>query len=68
MTRGNQRERDRAKAQKAQAGKASKNTKSGAEMLRDKDTVAAIMREKQQRGNTHLELATSTTKALASYG
>ncbi|KAF8544051.1 hypothetical protein BDD12DRAFT_817709 [Trichophaea hybrida] len=50
MTRGNQRERDRAKAQKAAAGKATKSQKSGSEMLRDKDKVAAIMREKQQKG------------------
>ncbi|KAI5845432.1 hypothetical protein BZA05DRAFT_408498 [Tricharina praecox] len=49
MTRGNQRERDRAKAQKAAQGQKKSTGKSGSEMLRDKDKVAQIMREKQQK-------------------
>ncbi|TGZ80395.1 hypothetical protein EX30DRAFT_396395 [Ascodesmis nigricans] len=49
MTRGNQRERDRMKAQKAESGKKKANTKSGSEMLRDKDKVAQIMQEKQRK-------------------
>ncbi|RPB07028.1 hypothetical protein P167DRAFT_579686 [Morchella conica CCBAS932] len=51
MTRGNQRERDRLKAQKAASSQKSKNGKTGSEMQRDKEQVAQIMRQKQQEGN-----------------
>ncbi|KAL0638474.1 hypothetical protein Q9L58_002410 [Maublancomyces gigas] len=47
MTRGNQRERDRAKAQKTAVQQKSKNGKSGTAMQRDKENVAEIMRQKQ---------------------
>ncbi|KAI0163049.1 hypothetical protein BJ166DRAFT_525223 [Pestalotiopsis sp. NC0098] len=48
MARGNQRDKAREKNLKAQAGQKSKNTKSGTEMQRDKDSVAEIMKKKQQ--------------------
>jgi len=48
MTRGNQRERDRLKSQKAAGQQKSKTGKSGTEMQRDKEQVAEIMRQKQQ--------------------
>ncbi|KAI4600517.1 hypothetical protein KJ359_000872 [Pestalotiopsis sp. 9143b] len=48
MARGNQRDKAREKNLKAQAGVKNKNTKSGTEMQRDKDSVAEIMKKKQQ--------------------
>ncbi|KAI2787631.1 hypothetical protein POX_f08004 [Penicillium oxalicum] len=50
MTRGNQRDHDRAKAQKKAASAKSKNTMSGTEFQRAKEDAAAIMREKQRKG------------------
>ncbi|KAI0806451.1 putative serf family protein [Xylaria sp. FL0064] len=48
MARGNQREKAREKNLKAQASQKSKNTKTGAEMQRDKEALAALMRQKQE--------------------
>ncbi|EHK98001.1 hypothetical protein M7I_6234 [Glarea lozoyensis 74030] len=47
MTRGNQRDKAREKAAAKLAGLKSGNSKSGSEMQRDKENVAAKMREKQ---------------------
>ncbi|KAL2112594.1 hypothetical protein VUR80DRAFT_7019 [Thermomyces stellatus] len=47
MSRGNQRERAREANLKKQAAIKKANTKSGYEMARDKETAAAIMRQKQ---------------------
>ncbi|KAF3765810.1 four F5 protein [Cryphonectria parasitica EP155] len=49
MARGNQRDLARAKNLKKQAEQKSKNSKSGSEMQRDKEAVAALMREKQKK-------------------
>ncbi|CEJ60742.1 Putative 4f5 domain protein [Penicillium brasilianum] len=51
MTRGNQRDTDRAKAQKKAAASKSKNTLSGTEFQRAKEDAAAIMREKQRKAD-----------------
>ncbi|KAA8649197.1 hypothetical protein EYZ11_012299 [Aspergillus tanneri] len=51
MSRGNQREKARAKNQKAEASVKSKNTMSGSEFQRHKENSAAIMREKQRLAN-----------------
>ncbi|KAF7716661.1 Uncharacterized protein PECH_008232 [Penicillium ucsense] len=51
MTRGNQRDHDRAKAQKKAASAKSKNTLSGTEFQRAKEDAAAIMREKQRKAD-----------------
>ncbi|KAK1139587.1 hypothetical protein N8T08_000660 [Aspergillus melleus] len=48
MTRGNQREKARAKNQKAESAVKSKNTMTGSEFQRHKESSAAIMREKQK--------------------
>ncbi|KAI1825674.1 putative serf family protein [Xylaria intraflava] len=48
MTRGNQREKAREKNLKQQASQKSKNTKTGTEMQRDKENLAALMRQKQE--------------------
>ncbi|KAI9038492.1 4F5 domain protein [Aspergillus affinis] len=48
MTRGNQREKARAKNQKAEGAVKSKNTMTGTEFQRHKESSAAIMREKQK--------------------
>ncbi|EFQ93466.1 4F5 domain containing protein [Pyrenophora tritici-repentis] len=47
MARGNQREKAREKNLKAEAGKKGKNTQSGTEFARTKESVAEIMRAKQ---------------------
>ncbi|KAI0137300.1 putative serf family protein [Xylariales sp. AK1849] len=47
MARGNQRDKAREKNLKAAASTKSKNSKTGAEMARDKEAVAQMMREKQ---------------------
>ncbi|TPX11023.1 uncharacterized protein E0L32_008060 [Thyridium curvatum] len=47
MARGNQRDKAREANLKKQAAVKSKNSKSGSEMQRDKEAVAAKMREKQ---------------------
>ncbi|KAI0909096.1 putative serf family protein [Ustulina deusta] len=52
MARGNQREKAREKNLKAQGTQKSKNTKTGAEMQRDKDALAALMRQKQDAFDT----------------
>lgn len=49
MARGNQRELARAKNLKKQADQKKGNSKSGSEMQRDKEAVAALMREKQKK-------------------
>ncbi|CAI7634193.1 unnamed protein product [Penicillium crustosum] len=49
MTRGNQRDNDRAKALKKAGNTKNKNTQSGSEFARSKDDAAAIMREKQRK-------------------
>ncbi|OQD72418.1 hypothetical protein PENDEC_c021G03457 [Penicillium decumbens] len=51
MTRGNQRDTDRAKAQKKAASAKSKTTMSGTEFQRAKEDAAAIMREKQRKAD-----------------
>ncbi|KAH7094836.1 hypothetical protein FB567DRAFT_586189 [Paraphoma chrysanthemicola] len=48
MSRGNQRDKDREKKEKAKQGMKSKNTQSGTEFARSKEDQAAIMRAKQQ--------------------
>jgi hypothetical protein len=48
MARGNQREKAREKNLKSQAAQKSKNTKTGSEMQRDKEALAALMRKKQE--------------------
>jgi len=47
MARGNQRDRDRIANQKKMATQKSSNNMSGSEMQREKEKVAAKMREKQ---------------------
>ncbi|KAJ5191127.1 uncharacterized protein N7498_010112 [Penicillium cinerascens] len=51
MTRGNQRDTDRAKAQKKAAGSKNKNTMSGTQYQKSKEDAAAIMREKQKKAD-----------------
>ncbi|KAI1291628.1 putative serf family protein [Xylaria venustula] len=51
MARGNQRDKAREKNLKAQASQKSKNTKTGSEMARDKEALAALMRQKQEAAN-----------------
>ncbi|KAH4808652.1 hypothetical protein HBI80_240760 [Parastagonospora nodorum] len=48
MARGNQREQDRLKAQKAASGQKGKNTQSGTQFAKTKEEQAAIMRAKQE--------------------
>ncbi|KAI1132162.1 putative serf family protein [Nemania abortiva] len=48
MARGNQREKAREKNLKQQAAQKSKSTKTGSEMQRDKEALAALMRQKQE--------------------
>ncbi|CAI7641399.1 unnamed protein product [Penicillium glandicola] len=50
MTRGNQRDNDRAKALKKAGNSKNKNTQTGSEFAKSKDDAAAIMREKQRKG------------------
>ncbi|GAM38888.1 hypothetical protein TCE0_034f09985 [Talaromyces pinophilus] len=50
MTRGNQREKARAKNLEKAAKTKTKNTMSGNEFAREKERVAAIMQEKQKKG------------------
>ncbi|KAJ6077881.1 uncharacterized protein N7446_000817 [Penicillium canescens] len=50
MTRGNQRDNDRAKAQKKAAASKGKNTQTGSQYQKSKEDAAAIMREKQRKG------------------
>ncbi|CAI7677136.1 unnamed protein product [Penicillium palitans] len=50
MTRGNQRDNDRAKALKKAGNSKNKNTQTGTEFAKSKDDAAAIMREKQRKG------------------
>ncbi|KAI0147753.1 four F5 protein [Xylariaceae sp. FL1272] len=51
MARGNQRDKAREKNLKAQKELKSKNNKSGSEMAKDKETLAALMRQKQEAAN-----------------
>ncbi|KAJ5281408.1 hypothetical protein N7478_006780 [Penicillium angulare] len=51
MTRGNQRDSDRAKAQKKLQGTKSKNNMSGTEFQKQKEDAATIMREKQRKAD-----------------
>ncbi|KAK9778827.1 hypothetical protein SCAR479_04451 [Seiridium cardinale] len=64
MARGNQRDKAREKNLKQQASMKSKNSKSGSEMQRDKDAVAAIMKQKQAAGKH----STTTSPLYASTG
>ncbi|KAF1921676.1 hypothetical protein BDU57DRAFT_535307 [Ampelomyces quisqualis] len=48
MSRGNQRDKDRERAQKAASAGKNKNTQSGTAFARTKEEQAAIMRAKQQ--------------------
>ncbi|KAI4152482.1 MAG: hypothetical protein LQ340_002882 [Diploschistes diacapsis] len=50
MTRGNQREKAREKNAKTLAAEKKKNSMSGSQQAADKEKVAAIMREKQAKG------------------
>ena len=50
MTRGNQRDKAREKAQAKLASQKSKNTQSGSVMQKSKEDAAAIMRAKQEAG------------------
>ncbi|KAK0613797.1 hypothetical protein B0T14DRAFT_438423 [Immersiella caudata] len=50
MARGNQRDKAREANLKKQAALKKGNTKSGSEMARDKEAVAAMMRQKQAAG------------------
>ncbi|KAJ5176394.1 uncharacterized protein N7482_002271 [Penicillium canariense] len=68
MTRGNQRDTDRAKAQKKAASAKSKNSLSGTQFQKAKEDAAAIMREKQRKGTSspsgpsgHLTIPTNLT-------
>ncbi|CAK7566342.1 MAG: hypothetical protein SEPTF4163_004282 [Sporothrix epigloea] len=47
MARGNQRDKAREKNLKAQASQKKSNTKTGSEMQREREALAAKMREKQ---------------------
>ncbi|KAI8634162.1 four F5 protein [Xylariaceae sp. FL1651] len=60
MARGNQRDKAREKNLKAQAAQKTKNNKTGSEMARDKEALAALMRQKQE--------AADAKKAAASGG
>ncbi|KAJ5474740.1 hypothetical protein N7475_004306 [Penicillium sp. IBT 31633x] len=51
MTRGNQRENDRAKALKKAGNSKNKNTQSGSEFAKSKEDAASIMREKQRKAD-----------------
>ncbi|KAJ6123715.1 hypothetical protein N7471_011032 [Penicillium samsonianum] len=51
MTRGNQRDNDRAKALKKAGNSKNKNTQTGSEFAKSKDDAAAIMREKQRKAD-----------------
>ncbi|KAJ5810987.1 hypothetical protein N7447_010503 [Penicillium robsamsonii] len=51
MTRGNQRDNDRAKALKKAGNSKNKNTLTGSEFAKAKDDAAAIMREKQRKAD-----------------
>ncbi|KAI1202003.1 putative serf family protein [Nemania serpens] len=51
MARGNQREKAREKNLKQQSAQKSKNGKTGSEMQRDKEALAALMRQKQEAAN-----------------
>ncbi|KAJ5403777.1 hypothetical protein N7509_003648 [Penicillium cosmopolitanum] len=51
MTRGNQRDTDRAKAQKKANAAKGKNTMSGTEYQKTKEDAATIMREKQKKAD-----------------
>ncbi|KAJ5635379.1 uncharacterized protein N7484_008692 [Penicillium longicatenatum] len=51
MTRGNQRDNDRAKAQKKANAQKGKNTQTGAQYQKSKEDAASIMREKQRKAD-----------------
>ncbi|KAJ5907927.1 hypothetical protein N7495_000609 [Penicillium taxi] len=51
MTRGNQRDNDRAKAQKKLASQKGKTAMSGSQFAKSKEDAAAIMREKQKKAD-----------------
>ncbi|KAJ5718134.1 hypothetical protein N7488_003780 [Penicillium malachiteum] len=51
MTRGNQRDTDRAKAQKKAQSQKTKNTLSGTQFQKAKEDAATIMREKQRKAD-----------------
>lgn len=65
MTRGNQREKAREKNQKAAGAAAKKSTMSGAEQAAAKDRAAAIMREKQAKGEYIKSILIFTNTGLA---
>ncbi|KAJ5653444.1 hypothetical protein N7490_000447 [Penicillium lividum] len=51
MTRGNQRDNDRAKAQKKANATKGKNTQTGSQFQKAKEDAASIMREKQRKAD-----------------
>ncbi|KAJ6085896.1 hypothetical protein N7486_010177 [Penicillium sp. IBT 16267x] len=51
MTRGNQRDNDRAKAQKKANATKGKNTQTGSQYQKSKEDAASIMREKQRKAD-----------------
>ncbi|KAJ5712838.1 hypothetical protein N7493_009306 [Penicillium malachiteum] len=51
MTRGNQRDTDRAKAQKKAQSQKTKNSMSGTQFQKAKEDAATIMREKQRKAD-----------------
>ncbi|KAJ5556856.1 hypothetical protein N7513_002443 [Penicillium frequentans] len=51
MTRGNQRDNDRAKAQKKANATKGKNTQTGSQFQKSKEDAASIMREKQRKAD-----------------
>ncbi|ROW06557.1 hypothetical protein VMCG_04312 [Cytospora schulzeri] len=63
MARGNQREKAREANQKKMSQMKSKNAKTGSEMQRDKEDVAAKMREKQRLGRAGT-MPTNTTPVM----
>ncbi|KAI0552754.1 putative serf family protein [Xylaria curta] len=62
MARGNQREKAREKNLKAQSSQKSKNNKTGSEMQRDKEALAALMRQKQEAADAKKAAAGASGK------
>ncbi|KAI0855486.1 putative serf family protein [Xylaria cubensis] len=62
MARGNQREKAREKNLKAQNSQKSKNQKTGSEMQRDKEALAALMRQKQEAADAKKNAAGGSGK------
>ncbi|KAJ5889785.1 hypothetical protein N7504_010595 [Penicillium tannophilum] len=66
MTRGNQRDNDRAKAQKKANATKGKNTQTGSQFQKAKEDAASIMREKQRKGTFCATLNFATRRFLTS--